>query len=156
MSYYIDIQHACDDTPPVSDELLSQWAQLPLTQLGDSAELTLRLVTTDEIKTLNRLYRKMDKTTNVLAFPANLPKDISLTYPLLGDVIICPSVLLQESLEQNKPIDAHWAHIIIHGVLHLMGHDHLEDEDTATMQALEIKFLAELNFENPYQEDDFE
>ena len=102
---------------------------------------------------LNSTYRKQNKVTNVLAFPSNLPKDIQLDVPLLGDVIICPSVLQAESESLNKPLQAHWAHIVIHGVLHLLGFDHVRDEDAPIMQAQEINILEELGFCNPYKEE---
>lgn len=156
MTYHIDIQHACEELIPVSDDSLSQWAKLALVDHMPSAELTLRLVDSEEITYLNHAYRKKNKPTNVLAFPANLPDNIELDYPLLGDVIICPLVLKQESLSLDKPLTAHWAHIVIHGVLHLLGYDHINEEDADKMQAVEIKLLTQLGFDNPYQEDEIE
>jgi probable rRNA maturation factor len=110
----------------------------------------------NDITQLNHLYRKQNKATNVLAFPANLPDEIALDYPLLGDVIICPEILLEESLSLQKPLIAHWALIVIHGVLHLLGYDHIEEEDARVMQALEITLLAQLGFDNPYHTEDNE
>lgn len=151
MSYYIDIQHASQSSLPVTDEMLSEWAQLPLKAYRESAELTLRLVDSDEITHLNHHYRKKNKPTNVLAFPASYSQEVELDYPLLGDVIICPTVLEQESKALNRPLIQHWAHIVIHGVLHLLGYDHIEEEDAAVMQAIEIQLLAQLGFDNPYE-----
>ena len=150
MSYHIDIQHVCDDKLPISDEILNQWVQLTLTKHQIYGELTLRFVQPDEMTHLNFFYRKKNKVTNVLSFPANLPKEILLDVPLLGDVVICPVVLQEESQQLNKPLTEHWAHIVIHGVLHLLGFDHIEDDDARVMQAHEIQLLAELGFENPY------
>ena len=149
-NYHIDIQHACEEQIPITDELLCTWTQQALATELDSAELTIRLVDLDEITHLNHYYRKQNKPTNVLAFPANLPTGITLDIPLLGDVIICPAVLQQESITLNKPLTAHWALIVTHGVLHLLGYDHIEDDDATVMQALEIKLLAKLGFDNPY------
>lgn len=154
MNDLIDIQHACTQPIPVSDDALIQWAQSVLVPLHATAELTLRLVDKHEITDLNRVYRKQDKATNVLAFPSALPPEIQVEHPFLGDVIICPAVLEEESVAQHVPLIAHWAHIVIHGVLHLLGHDHLEEHDTALMQALEIKALAQLGFDNPYATED--
>lgn len=151
MAYYIDIQHAGQEKPPVSDEVISQWATLSLKAHRPTAELTIRLVDTDEITHLNHQYRKKNKATNVLAFPATYPENIELEFPLLGDIIICPSVLREESETLKKSLIAHWAHIVIHGVLHLLGYDHIKEEDATVMQALEIKLLAELKFANPYE-----
>ncbi|AHE67319.1 rRNA maturation RNase YbeY [Legionella oakridgensis] len=154
MSYHIDIQHACAEPLPVNDDILIDWAKLALGTCKDSAELTLRFVEPEEITYLNRTYRHQDKATNVLAFPTNIPTSVELEYPLLGDVIICPTVLKEESNAQEKPLTAHWAHIVIHGVLHLLGYDHMEEKDAKIMQALEIDMLAKLGFENPYQTED--
>lgn len=156
MNYQIDIQLACEDNVPVSDETLTNWVNHTLSTQLNSAELTLRFVSRDEITELNHTYRKQDKATNVLAFPSNIPDNIILDYPLLGDVIICPDVLLDESVALNKPLIAHWALIVIHGVLHLLGFDHIEDEDALIMQALEVKLLAQLGFDNPYPIEDHE
>lgn len=151
MSYHIDIQNASDEILPFSDEQMNAWVTLPLKQELPSAELTLRFVNSQEITTLNHTYRKINKSTNVLAFPATHPKDILLDYPFLGDVIVCPEVLLNESQSLNKPLNAHWAHILIHGVLHLLGYDHIKDEDTVVMQSIESQLLATLGFDNPYE-----
>ena len=154
MNYHIDIQHACKEDIPIADETLVNWAQHALATQCDSAELTLRLVDIEEITHLNHHYRKQKKPTNVLAFPANIPESIILDLPLLGDVIICPAVLQQESISLNKSLTAHWALIVIHGVLHLLGYDHIEEDEASIMQALEIKLLAESGFDNPYKEED--
>ena len=150
MTYHNDIQYSCEDKLPITDEIMIKWAQLALTTQCDTAELTLRLVNPTEITQLNHQYRQQNKPTNVLAFPAHIPAGVELEYPLLGDVIICPSVLQQESIELHKPLIAHWAHIVIHGILHLLGYDHINERDATIMQALEIKLLAQLKFENPY------
>ena len=151
MSYHIDIQHACEEKPPVADEVLSEWAKQSLRSHRDFAELTLRLVDPEEITSLNHMYRKQNKATNVLAFPATYPENVELEYPLLGDVIICPAVLKQESKTLKQPLIAHWAHIVIHGILHLLGYDHIDEEDATVMQAIEIQLLADLGFDNPYR-----
>lgn len=151
VNYHIDIQHACDDAFPVTDEILSHWVTSSLLLHRDSAELTLRFVNAEEITNLNRIYRKKNKATNVLAFPAAHPTHIELEYPLLGDIIICPTVLKQESQNLEKPLIAHWAHIVFHGVLHLLGYDHIKDDDAIKMQAVEIQLLAEFGFDNPYE-----
>lgn len=150
MNYCIDIQNATDEPLPVSDERLTQLATMALKEYKKEAELTLRFVTPQEITQLNDTYRKQNKSTNVLAFPSELPPEIQLDYPLLGDVIICPDVLIEESRQLNKSLESHWALIVIHGILHLLGYDHIKDEDANEMQAIEIQLLAELGFANPY------
>ena len=153
MNYLIDIQNACTNPLPISESSLKNWAIDTLKTQMASAELTLRLVDIHEITTLNNLYRHQDKPTNVLAFPSNLPDAVQLDFPFIGDVIICPEVLEQEAIEQGKLLESHWAHIVIHGVLHLLGFDHIEKEEALQMQTQEIQLLNNLNIANPYHED---
>lgn len=158
MNDNIDIQHSSKEKCPVTDEVLAQWVAMVLPPEKSQFELTLRLVDSSEITELNRTYRKQDKATNVLAFPSALPEEIMQLHPFLGDIIICPAVLKEESSAQNTPLIAHWAHIVIHGALHLLGHDHIQDQDAAIMQALETQLLKTLGFDNPYklEDDSFE
>lgn len=107
-------------------------------------EITLRLVDSAESQTLNRDYRGKDKPTNVLSFPMGEPD-------YLGDIVICAPVVAAEAVEQGKAARAHWAHMVVHGVLHLLGHDHIDDGEAATMEALERKLLARLGFPDPYE-----
>lgn len=146
----LDIQHETKATLPVTDKALSIWVEAALKAHVKQAELTLRLVDKTEIQMLNLTYRKQDKPTNVLAFPANLPEDISNEYPLLGDVIVCPAILEEESKALNTDLNAHWAHIVIHGVLHLLGFDHIDENDARIMQKYEISVLKTLGFDTPY------
>lgn len=150
MSYAIDIQIACDNPLPISKKELTEWVTTTLSTQKPSAELTLRIVSSQEIQELNATYRQKDKPTNVLAFPADLPEHIDINIPLLGDVILCPDVIQTESETLHTPLKAHWAHIVIHGVLHLLGYDHITLEDAKIMQPLETKLLAMHGFDNPY------
>ncbi len=154
MMIQLDIQHASKAHIPVSEEQLFEWVCTTLKPHQKKAELTIRLVDAEEMTYLNHTYREQKKATNVLAFPSNLPDDIPLEYPLLGDIIVCPAVLEEESLTLNTPLIAHWAHIIIHGVLHLLGYDHIKEADASIMEALEIKALKTLGFNNPYHSKD--
>ncbi len=154
MNDYIDIQHACTIDIPIANQTLIQWVNMTLPPEHATTELTIRFVDKEEITTLNHLYRKLNKPTNVLAFPSTLPEMIMNAHPFLGDIIICPEILNEESLELKIPLIAHWAHIVIHGVLHLLGHDHYEVEETTKMQTIEIKLLHELGFDNPYQSEE--
>lgn len=156
MTYHIDIQNASDEALPLTDREITTLAALALRDYQKEAELTVRLVTPEEMIHLNHTYRKQNKTTNVLAFPCQLPSGVILDCPLLGDVIICPQVLVEESKLQNKPLEEHWSLILIHGVLHLLGYDHIKEEDAQVMQAIEIKLLNELGYDNPYDREDLE
>ncbi|KZZ19879.1 rRNA maturation RNase YbeY, partial [Oleiphilus sp. HI0080] len=114
-------------------------------------ELTIRVVDTPEIQELNANYRDKDKPTNVLSFPFEAPEHIELD--LLGDLIICAQVVNAEAKEQNKDEKSHWAHMTVHGVLHLLGYDHIDDIEADEMEGLEIKILHELGYANPYSQE---
>ncbi len=154
MNYHIDIQNVSQDPLPVANETLEHWVVRTLEPHQTRAELTLRFVDTAEMIELNHTYRKQNKVTNVLAFPATYPEEIELDYPLLGDIIICPKVLLDESQSFNTDLVAHWAHIVIHGVLHLLGYDHIIDTDELVMRQIEINLLHDLGYNNPYNPED--
>lgn len=148
MKAKIDIQLASEQPHPDIKQLQS-WAQLALHEHPNS-EMTLRLVDREEIHQLNHTYRHKDAPTNVLSFPSDLPDYLDIA--LLGDVVICNDVVNQEAQEQNKPHDAHWAHMVIHGCLHLLGYDHIEESDAQIMEHLECQLLAQLGYTNPYEE----
>ena len=97
---------------------------------------------------LNLTYRGKDKPTNVLSFPFEAPPGIEM--PLLGDLIICRQVVEQEAKEQQKPLEAHWAHMVVHGSLHLLGYDHIEDNEAEEMESLETEIMLALGYEDPY------
>lgn len=113
-----------------------------------ASELSIRLVDADEGRGYNRDYRGRDYATNVLSFPAGLPAGVRT--PLLGDLIVCIAVVAREAAEQHKPLRHHYAHMTVHGVLHLLGYDHLVDAEAERMEALERKALAELGIADPY------
>ena len=117
--------------------------------LNDTYELTLRAVDKPEIQQLNLNYRHQDKPTNVLSFPFEAPPQVPL--PLLGDLIVCHPVVVEEALQQHKPLEAHWAHMVVHGTLHLLGYDHIDDRQAEKMEAREIKTLQQLGYANPYE-----
>ena len=113
-----------------------------------AAELSIRIVGTREGRTLNRTYRGKDYATNVLSFPTDLPPGVRL--PLLGDIAICAPVVRREATEQDKQVAHHWAHLTVHGVLHLLGYDHIEEAEAEKMEALETRILKGLGIPNPY------
>lgn len=146
----IDVQFAletlCDDAPSV--ELLSQWAVRAMQ--NESHFCTIRLVDLDEMTALNGQFREQDKGTNVLSFESDLPPEVADGY--LGDVVICVPVVNEEAQAQNKPRDAHFAHMVVHGVLHLRGYDHIEYDEAEKMEQLEVQLLALEGIDDPYQE----
>ncbi|WP_430390884.1 rRNA maturation RNase YbeY [Dyella sp. 20L07] len=113
-----------------------------------ATELSIRIVDAKEGRSLNREYRGKDYATNVLSFPVELPPGITL--PLIGDLAICAPVVAREAAEQGKHPRDHWAHMTIHGVLHLLGYDHIEDREAEDMEALETRILAGLGIADPY------
>jgi probable rRNA maturation factor len=130
---------------------LKHWAKAALRHKLRKGELTMRLVGKKEIQTLNKTYRHKDKPTNVLSFPADLPAEVKLKVPLLGDLVICSEIVNQEADSQGKTPEAHWAHIVIHGCLHLLGYDHETEAEAEVMEGKEIRLLKSLGFNDPYQ-----
>lgn len=149
--YQIIVQRAVSNFSIPSNVRLKQWASLALREKIPNAELTIRIVDKDEMITLNSTYRNKKKPTNVLSFPFETPPGIQLDTPILGDIVICADVIAEEAQEQNKAVEAHWAHMVVHGILHLLGYDHVKDADAEEMETEEINILKELGFNNPYQ-----
>lgn len=155
MGVQLDVQYACEsgqDLPAVQD--FQKWAELALCDNVD-AEVVIRIVDENESRELNHQYRGKNKSTNVLSFPMELPEQLASIADenILGDLVICAPVVSREAVEQNKPLQHHWAHMVIHGMLHLQGHDHIEDDEAAEMESLEIKLLQQLGIANPYGTD---
>ncbi|MFY0991430.1 rRNA maturation RNase YbeY [Halomonas sp. C05BenzN] len=137
---------------PDPDEL-EAWVAAVLARhdVDPGSELTVRLVDEAESRSLNRDYRGRDRPTNVLSFPFESPPGIELG--LLGDLVICHPVVVREAREQDKSLGAHYAHMVVHGTLHLLGYDHLEDDEAEAMEALEREILAGLGISDPYRAD---
>ena len=126
------------------------WVSKALQKTYNKLEQLIRIVDKEEIQALNRQYRDKDKATNILSFPAE--QYDFLDYDCLGDLVVCASVVEQEAKDQNKALNEHWAHLIVHGMLHLQGFDHIDDDEAATMEALEIKILETMSISNPYND----
>ena len=154
MPHIIDLQIACTSTELPTSEQFQLWVDTALAEVSSKPsqefELTIRLVNGEESQQLNNQYRNQDKPTNVLSFPFEVPDGIELN--LLGDLIICIEVMKKEAIEQNKALFDHWAHLVIHGCLHLVGFDHISDSDALEMESIEIVILEKLGIENPYLE----
>lgn len=150
MRLHVDIQTASSEPVPAEGDIRN-WiaAALEGRASGDDVEVSVRLVDNDEMTRLNETFRGKKGATNVLSFPADLPAELSL--PLLGDIVICAPVVHSEAAQQGKSPRAHWAHMTVHGTLHLLGYDHIDEEDAAVMEALESAILGKLHFSCPYQ-----
>lgn len=163
LALYLDLQQVVEaETIPDKDKIES-WVHCALMMVADTAkekteaelqaELTIRIVDKEEIQALNRDYRQQDSATNVLSFPYEgfpLESPLEMQIPLLGDLLICHDIVVQEAQQQQKSITDHWAHMVVHGVLHLKGYDHIEDADAEIMEALEVQILHKLGIADPY------
>ena len=149
MSIELDLQLAVENEQGLPTEQdIQLWLNKTIPQFQENAELTVRIVDTQESHQLNHEYRGKDKPTNVLSFPFEAPPGIELD--LLGDLIICRQVVEKEAEEQNKPLLAHWAHMVVHGSLHLLGYDHIEDDEAEEMESLETEIMQAMGYEDPY------
>ena len=153
MTVIVDLQIACQGEHPQAVQFQS-WVEAALQQIKEECELSIRLVDTEESTELNSDYRGKEGSTNVLSFPFDSPVEIEPR--LLGDLVICQPKVEQEAEQQNKNLQNHWAHLVVHGCLHLLGYDHIEDDAADEMEALEIKILQTLDIDNPYQEQEIQ
>ena len=144
----IDIDNV-DDLPAPSAEDFRRWVAAALKERHSDTEVSIRIVDSAESQTLNHQYRGKDKPTNVLSFPTDFPAGVEV--PLLGDLVICQPIVEQEAAEQHKLLSAHWAHLTIHGTLHLLGYDHIEDTEADIMEAMETKILTTMGYPPPYE-----
>ena len=145
----IDLQIACEqETGLPTAEQIEQWATAAVQPQSDEVEMTVRIVDEAESHELNLNYRGKDRPTNVLSFPFECPDEVEL--PLLGDLVICRQVVEREAQEQEKLLMAHWAHMVVHGSLHLLGYDHIEDDEAEEMESLETQIMTGLGFADPY------
>ncbi|MBV1871648.1 MAG: rRNA maturation RNase YbeY, partial [Gammaproteobacteria bacterium] len=145
----LEVQYISSDNAP-SAQQFGKWAELaaaaPFNQHNDEQELTIRIVDDNESQTLNRTYRNKDKPTNVLSFAYEQTPEFHV--PLLGDLVICAPVVIHEANVQGKQVETHWAHMTIHGVLHLLGYDHIQQQDAEKMEQLEVTLMEKLGYAN--------
>ena len=156
MTIEVDVQYG-DDLPDAqcagmpTAQQITTWVEAALAGLRAEAQLTVRIVSSEEGAALNQTYRHKQGPTNVLSFAVDDADDLPV--PLLGDIVICAPVVEREAHEQNKEAVAHWAHMVVHGTLHLLGYDHMDDTQAQEMESLEIQVLARLGFPDPYCEE---
>ncbi|NIV17848.1 MAG: rRNA maturation RNase YbeY [Woeseiaceae bacterium] len=149
----VDIQVACEDDGIPSADIISSWVTAAVDAAcgADAVEVSVRVVGRDEIRTLNRLYRDKDSPTNVLSFPAGDIAGMPAAAPRsLGDVVVCAPVVAGEAEAQARQLQDHWAHMLVHGTLHLLGFDHGNDREAAEMEALETRILTAGGVTDPY------
>ena len=151
MAIAIDFQNTSEATDLPGETEFQRWAEMVLQGRRQQAELTIRLVDEDESQRLNREFRGQDRPTNVLSFPAEVPDFVGSE--LLGDIVICAPVVQREAEVQGKSLPAHWAHMVVHGTLHLLGLDHQSDPEASAMEQVEVKILRKLGFSDPYLDD---
>lgn len=147
MTVELEIQRV-SAAPVPDDDAFRRWVGAALAGRRETAELTVRIVDEAEGRALNARWRGRDYATNVLSFPAELPPGVAL--PLLGDLVVCAPVVAREAAEQGKAETDHWAHLVVHGTLHLLGFDHERETDAALMEGLERELLAGLGIGDPY------
>lgn len=148
-SVLVDLQIATENIEGLpTEEQIVQWATGAVQPEGNEVEMTVRIVDEAESHELNLTYRGKDRPTNVLSFPFECPDEVEL--PLLGDLVICRQVVEREASEQEKPLMVHWAHMVVHGSLHLLGYDHIEDDEAEEMESLETQIMQGLGFDDPY------
>ncbi|AYH02290.1 rRNA maturation RNase YbeY [Pectobacterium parmentieri] len=145
----LDLQIASEQVQGLPEEKdFQRWLEGVLPQFQEVSEVTIRIVDEAESRDLNNTYRGKDKPTNVLSFPFEAPPEVEL--PLLGDLIICRQVVEREAAEQEKTVEEHWAHMVVHGSLHLLGYDHIEDSEAEEMEALETEIMQSMGYTDPY------
>ena len=151
MPVKVDVQYACPAAGLPDEAEIIRWARAALADRRGS--ITVRIVDEQEGAVLNRSYRHKRGATNVLSFPFEPPEGVAASVQdYLGDIVICAPVVACEALAQHKPLKAHWAHMVVHGCLHLTGYDHQHDTEARTMEALETQVLNKLSYPNPYLE----
>jgi probable rRNA maturation factor len=146
----IEIQAVFDSPGQPDQQQIQLWVDAALDDYDPDTEIVVRIVGEQESAELNEQYRHKSGPTNILSFPVDVPEGIELD--LLGDLVICAPVVEKEALEQGKLLAHHWAHIIVHGVLHLLGYDHIDDDEAELMENKEIAILNKLHINNPYTE----
>ncbi len=150
MSVRVEVQYALHRRGLPTSQDFRAWARAALAGRRGQAEMVVRVVDADESAQLNETYRHKKGPTNVLSFPFEAPAGLEL--PLLGDIVICAPIVAREAHEQGKEERAHWAHMTVHGVLHLLGYDHQDEEEAGAMESLEREILTRMGYPDPYGE----
>ena len=149
MALKLEIQRACYHAKIPSDAKFHGWSESAIAGRTDKTELNIRIVEEHEMAALNSQYRGENKATNVLSFPfdAVTPEPM----PILGDIVICAPIAFKEAEEQDRSVESYWAHLVVHGILHLLGYAHEKDTDAKIMESLESEILVNMNYPTPYE-----
>ena len=145
----VEVQYAVPDAGLPSEQDFFDWVAMAIPEDKQDTALTVRIVDEQESAQLNETYRHKQGSTNVLSFPVEVPDEVELN--LLGDLVICAPVVEREAKEQRKGSEAHWAHMVIHGTLHLLGYDHQTDKAAQEMEDIERNILIKIGFNDPYE-----
>ncbi len=148
MTLALELQTACQGEGLPGQAEVAHWAEAALMREAP-AEVVVRIVDEAESRELNHAYRQKDEPTNVLSFPFEAPSEVAGEH--LGDLVICAPVVAREAKAQGKPLDSHWAHMVIHGILHLQGYDHVDPAEAEEMETLESRIMGQLGYSNPYE-----
>ncbi|MCK5120641.1 MAG: rRNA maturation RNase YbeY [Methylococcales bacterium] len=146
----LDLQLVSESKNLPSQDQFQYWVDSVLKDDSQDSEIVIRVVDEDEMTQFNEQYRNKTGSTNILSFPFDAPDAVESD--LLGDLLVCAAVVEREAQQQDKILEHHWAHMIVHGVLHLLGYDHINDQDAEEMEALEVKILKTIKINNPYEE----
>ena len=150
MSTDVEVQYVSSAEQLPGETQIKKWVETALQQYSQQFSLCVRIVDCDESQSLNSEYRGKDKPTNVLSFSFEMPDCVDVESEILGDLVVCAPVVAAEAKEQKKALFDHWAHMIVHGVLHLLGFDHIKDSEAQEMEQLEREILALLSIADPY------
>lgn len=150
MTIELELQIASEAQTLPHPSQFREWVGTTLANRIDTAELTIRIVDIEEMTELNETYRKKTGPTNVLSFPAEISPEFEM--PLLGDIIICAPIVQREAEGENIELLSHWAHMVVHGTLHLLGYDHIEKDEAEIMEAIEEEILTSMGYPAPYGE----
>jgi len=154
MTAQVDVQFAVSDESVPGEDVIALWIDRAIVAAGRStdSEVSVRVVDAAEMRRLNSDFRDQDKSTNVLSFPAGEIAGLPAEAQPLGDIVVCAAVVREEAHQQGKTVSDHWAHMIIHGTLHLMGFDHIDEDEALQMEGLETAILGAHGVANPYRE----
>lgn len=154
VKHEVDIQNAASDIDVPKDDVICGWCECALLPIDNPVELCVRIVDEAEMADLNHRFHNKNNATNILSFPVDETFDFDSPTQPLGDIVLCASLINAEAEDLNMPAEEHWAHLVIHGILHLLGYDHIEGNEAEEMERTEVELMAKLGYPNPYGDDE--